>query len=287
MFARLFSSRAGYLFRTFVTDRVHTSKKLIASGVLISGASLTQMRSFADAAKPSIEVTEPLIYQYQICPFCHRVKAYLDYLKVDYKVVEVNPLTKSEISFSKEHKKVPIAIIDGNTIPDSKNIINILTEKYDAKKNPNFFTSDSDEWMEWSEKKLAVMLYPNITRSFDESWECFEYSLSVPTWNPIERQVVRASGAVAMFFANGKIKKKYNIQDERKELNELLLTWTNALGDKKYLHGNSITFPDLMVYGVLRAIKGFKTFNEIMQENPILKKWYDNVALEVVSHEKK
>ena len=34
------------------------------------------------------------LFQYKICPFCHRVKAYLDFNGFSYKTVEVNPLTK-------------------------------------------------------------------------------------------------------------------------------------------------------------------------------------------------
>ena len=229
----------------------------------------------------------PVIYQYQICPFCHRVKAYLDFLGVDYEVVEVNPLTKSEISFSKEHKKVPIAVIDGNTLTESGVIVKYLTDHFSntAKLPEGFFPEDSDKWMEWSEKRLAVMLYPNITRSFEESWECFGYSDNVASWSPIMRMMVRTAGPTAMFFANGKIKKKYNIVDERKELKEVLTEWTDALNGKKFLHGDQVSLPDLMVYGVLRAIRNFQTFREIMQDNATLKTWFDNVDSVAASHE--
>jgi hypothetical protein len=55
-------------------------------------------------------------------------------LKVPYKTVEVNPITKSEISFSKEHKKVPIMSIDGKIVVDSKLIIETL--EYELSKDP-------------------------------------------------------------------------------------------------------------------------------------------------------
>ena len=55
------------------------------------------------------------------------------------------------------------------------------------------------------------------------------------------------AGTLAMTMANGKIKKKYGIVDERKELQLCLNDWVDALGDKQYLHGDKITLPDLMV----------------------------------------
>jgi microsomal prostaglandin-E synthase 2 len=42
---------------------------------------------------------QPLVklYQYSICPFCHRSKALLAYSHTDYSAVEVNPITRKEI----------------------------------------------------------------------------------------------------------------------------------------------------------------------------------------------
>lgn len=42
----------------------------------------------------------------QPCPFCNKVRAVLDYHKLPYTVVEVNPMRKKELEFSKDYKKV-------------------------------------------------------------------------------------------------------------------------------------------------------------------------------------
>ena len=51
--------------------------------------------------------------------------------RVPYNVIEVNPLTKSELNWSKEYRKVPIAVIessDGKRIlNESENIIQHIT----------------------------------------------------------------------------------------------------------------------------------------------------------------
>ena len=231
------------------------------------------------------------MYQYKICPFCNRVKSYLDYLKIPYRTVEVNPLTKGEVKFSKDYRKVPIVLFEGLQVNDSTPIIDHISNdiiKADPvlkEKHKNLFTKDSKKWSEWSEKRLAVMLYPNITRNMEESWECFEYTNHVKEWNVLNRMTTRALGSVAMSFANGKIKKKYNIVDERKELQECLHEWTSELGSKHFLHGDKITLPDLYVFGVLRAIEGFRTHTEIMTSNPTLSSWYQRMKGEVFSCE--
>ena len=72
------------------------------------------------------------LYEYKICPFCNKVKAYLDFLELDYTSVEVNPLTKREINFQKEITKVPVATLSGVTIGESADIINNITERLSA-----------------------------------------------------------------------------------------------------------------------------------------------------------
>lgn len=133
-----------------------------------------------------------------ICPYCNKVKALLDYLKVDYETVEVDPLTKSEIAFSKDYKKVPIASIKGKQINGSEEIMkqlldgsSVIKKKMDEKKLKAFFTDDSDKWNEWSEKKLAIMLYPNITRSYDDSFDALAYVADNPKWSYVHRLSIR------------------------------------------------------------------------------------------------
>ena len=258
-----------------------------ALGLTVVGAGViaSKPRTLCTAA-PSAEVAapfKPTIYQYVICPFCSRVKAYLDFCGVEYESIEVDPLLKGEIKKLRTvTKKVPIAVINGVTVEDSGNIIEIITQMGNNKEikafpGPDFFPADTQEWTLWSEKKLAVMLYPNISRNLEESWECFSYADDVPTWNYFQRKLVRIAGTGAMTAVNGKIKAKYHIKDERAELKETIQVWTNALQGKKFLHGDKVTMPDVMVFGVLRAIKGLRTFNEVMTENPALKEWYANV----------
>ena len=250
-----------------------------------SSGSVGKLPLKKDFGKKSIpEIT---VYQYKICPFCNRVKAYLDFLNIPYTVVEVNPLTKGEIKFSKDYKKVPLVTIGNTQVNDSSPILEHITINLVATENADkvgFFPEDTQKWSDWSEKRLAVMLYPNITRSLGESWECFRYTSDVLEWNPLTRIGTRVAGAAAMTLANGKIKKKYNIVDERAELDNTLQEWISAVESSSsqgpFLHGAQVTLPDLMVYGVLRSIEGLSTWKEIMDNNPKLRTWYNEVEKE-------
>lgn len=49
------------------------------------------------------------LYQYKTCPFCSKVRAFLDFHALPYHVVEVNPVRRTEIKFS-SYRKVPILV---------------------------------------------------------------------------------------------------------------------------------------------------------------------------------
>lgn len=76
------------------------------------------------------------LFQYDVCPWCNKVKAVLDYNDIPYRAVEVNPLLKTELKFSEGYKKVPIMLTaEGEQINDSNEIIqHLLKDMTPAKK---------------------------------------------------------------------------------------------------------------------------------------------------------
>ena len=69
------------------------------------------------------------LYQYEACPFSHKVRAYLKYKKLKFETVEVNPFSKKELSFSKDYKKVPVAVINDIQINNSYDIIKYVRKE--------------------------------------------------------------------------------------------------------------------------------------------------------------
>jgi microsomal prostaglandin-E synthase 2 len=228
----------------------------------------------------SVSASPITFYQYKICPFCNRVKAFLDYNKMAYRAIEVNPISKKEIKFS-GFTKVPVATIGDHTMEDSMKIIEYLRDSSSLASNKTkvheLWTEDTEKWVQWSESKLAILLYPNITRTFGDSWKAFQYCDEVKSWSASERILNRYLGPVAMYLVSSKIKKKHGIVDEKSELDALLKEWTNALGTNRFLHGEKITLPDLMVFGVLRGIHELPAFSDLMSRNLPLKQWYQGV----------
>merc|ERR1711871_1288476 len=148
----------------------------------------------------------------------------------------VNPVSKEEIKEAwntSEYKKVPIARIGGEQVNDSlviiEELVNVLVKngKIAAPEVEKFSGGSAKEWTDWAGKSLGVLLFPNITRNFSESWQAFGYINDVPHFGTKAKVVNRVLGPVAMWAAQGKIKKKYNIDDEREELYAALKLWTN------------------------------------------------------------
>ncbi|XP_041854865.1 prostaglandin E synthase 2 [Melanotaenia boesemani] len=66
------------------------------------------------------------LYQYKTCPFCSKVRAFLDYHGLPYEIVEVNPVMRQEIKWS-TYRKVPILMVDNELqLNDSSVIISSL-----------------------------------------------------------------------------------------------------------------------------------------------------------------
>ncbi|GFS33190.1 glutathione S-transferase family protein [Actinidia rufa] len=154
-----------------------------------------------------------VLYQYEACPFCNKVKAFLDYHDIPYKIVEVNPMNKKEIKWS-DYKKVPILMVDGEQMVDSSG---------------NFSLTD--------------------------------------------RIIAKYAGAAAMYFVSKKLKKKYNITDERAALYEAADTWVDALKGRNFLGWSTPNLADLAVFGVLRPIRHLKSGRDIV-ENTHIGDWY-------------
>ncbi|XP_055742514.1 prostaglandin E synthase 2-like isoform X1 [Salvelinus fontinalis] len=66
------------------------------------------------------------LYQYKTCPFCSKVRAFLDYHRLPYEIVEVNPVMRKEIRWS-TYRKMPILMVNDDVqLNDSSVIISAL-----------------------------------------------------------------------------------------------------------------------------------------------------------------
>jgi microsomal prostaglandin-E synthase 2 len=96
--------------------------------------------------KSGLEIT---LFQFQTCPFCCKVRSFLDYSGLSYNVVEVDAVLRQSIKWSKHTKKVPIVLVkskDGQYVQlnDSSLIISTISSllvdsKSDVKELVKFY----------------------------------------------------------------------------------------------------------------------------------------------------
>ncbi|KAI4347266.1 hypothetical protein L6164_008090 [Bauhinia variegata] len=248
-----------------------------AAGALIAvvtATSLGQEVYAKESALPEAVPKDVILYQYEACPFCNKVKAFLDYYDIPYKVVEVNPISRKEIKWS-DYKKVPILMVDGEQLNDSSAIIDKLSEKVFSKKKADL-TSEEDEetkWRQWVDNHLVHVLSPNIYRNTSEALEAFDYITSNGNFSFTEKITVKYAGAAAMYFVSKNLKKKYNITDERAALYEAAETWADSLNGREFLGGSNPNLADLAVFGVLRPIRYLRSGKD-MVEHTRIGEWY-------------
>lgn len=259
--------------------RLKTLTKNIASRTFSRTFSSPILSSTARQSLPAIT-----LYGYKICPYCNKIKSLLDYLKLPYDQVEVDPLSKKELAFSPDYRKVPIVMVDGAQINDSGPIIEAILETLEQK---DFLTEQSmrqlregatdapevKKWTEFADKKLAVLMYPNLCASFSSAYAAFGYAHSIEGWTLGRKLLIHLAGTLAGRAGSGRLKKKYNIDDERVALLDVIQQWVEQLGGRAFHGGEAPDLADLSVFGVLRAVEGHPLHADMLASSEI-GTWY-------------
>ncbi|KJH40949.1 glutaredoxin [Dictyocaulus viviparus] len=111
---------AAYVGLSSISDHADVRAKKL-SGERVNGGISRMVLNAHDKTELNLR-----LYQYQSCPFSCKVRAFLDYYGFSYEVVEVNPITKSQLGFSKDYRKVPIITSGELVLKDSSLIISKL-----------------------------------------------------------------------------------------------------------------------------------------------------------------
>lgn len=279
-------------------------------------------RIVSDSDKTGLDLK---LYQYQSCPYCCKLRAFLDYYGFSYDVIEVHPVTKSQIKFSKDYKKVPIlhSSCCDKALVESSVVISIL-QTYLLRKNatlsdvidlypahttadpkskkpkvtyPNEFVimpereiesheelqnlRDEREIREWVDNKFIHLISPNVYRTWSEALETFQHFDKVGEWernfSTVGRYMAIYVGAAAMWQISKILKKRHNIDDERKALSDAIEHFLATKGtDRKFAGGKTPNLADLALYGALNSFNGCAAFNELRSNKPFCE-WFDAV----------
>jgi hypothetical protein len=110
-----------------------------------------------------------------------------------------------------------------------------------------------------------------------------------------QKYSIQYIGSLAMYFAAGKIKKKYGLDDVRVALDEALVELesglkesaaSSSLSKTRFLnHSESPHLGDLAVFGVLKGLEGLPILEDILQDDryPTIRDWFSAMNSQIES----
>ena len=235
------------------------------------------------------------LFQYQTCPFCNKVRAYLDWAGVPYEVVEVNPMGKKELEFS-GLKSVPVVTVDHIVMNESSSIISAFDQlftHYQHKRqqaaapvhtavhtsataaSAALSSADSpdsvDYWRAWVDNKLIYLTAPNLYTSLSASLQAMDYIMTQSSLPASQRYLSKYVGGPMMYFVSEyRLKKKRGITDARQQLYDALRQWSSQAVQQRgrgggFSGGEKADLSDVAVFGVCRAFMGFPAGEDILR----------------------
>ncbi|MCW5828806.1 MAG: glutathione S-transferase N-terminal domain-containing protein [Deltaproteobacteria bacterium] len=222
------------------------------------------------------------LYQFELCPFCHKVKAGLELKGVPYRKVEVNPLNKKELPPLPQGspKKVPVVTLNGKLVEDSTAILKALDEQ--VKGPVTFLPADpearakSEMIEQWVDDDLTYALPTVIYGTREEAFKAAQVTARTSNFGFFQNLMVRAGGSLIMYQVSKRILKKRNQTDGHAWVRKELDRFEGWLGDQPFACGSEPTLADVAVHGALKCIEEFPAFGEAMSR-PKLKAWFDRV----------
>ncbi|TNN52420.1 Prostaglandin E synthase 2 [Liparis tanakae] len=246
------------------------------------------------------------LYQYKTCPFCSKVRAFLDYHGLPYEVVEVNPQLNDSsviisslktylISRDKSVSDILRCYPEMKSVNDRGKEVTEYANKYwvmlgegeAAALYPDKGAQKEErKWRQWADDWLVHLVSPNVYRTSGEALASFDYIVREGKFGTYEGFFAKYVGAAAMFLIAKRLKSRYQLQDDvRQDLYKAVNDWVAAIGKKrKFMGGDHPNLADLNVFGVLRVMEGLQAFDDMM-DNTKVKGWYRRVERAALQHE--
>jgi glutathione S-transferase len=223
-------------------------------------------------------VKEATLYQFSLCPFCSKVRSGLALKGIPYKLVEVNPRTKAELPVLPQGapRKVPVLVVDGETVWDSTEILRFLDRAYPD--TQNFRPSDSalckraDEIEDWVDEEFIKALPTVLYGTIQEASKAAAVVARSSKLSKTQSLGIMLGGSAVMYLVAKRILKKSGRKDGHAWVAENLDKVEGWLGEQAFLCGNTMTLADVAVHGALMCVEEFPVFESI-KARPRLRAW--------------
>ena len=222
------------------------------------------------------------LYQFELCPFCHKVKAGLELKGIPFSKVEVNPMGKKELPDlpTDSPRKVPVIEANGELIPDSTAILNYLDARYEGALR--FLPADPEVRAkavaieQWVDDVLVMALPTVIYGTWREALTAAQVTARTSNFGFFQNMSVRAGGPLIMHQIAKRILKKNDRTDGHQWVGEALDRVEEWLGDEAFVAGPALTLGDVAIHGALSCVRDFPIFEKVTSR-PRLSSWFRRV----------
>lgn len=271
--------------------RLGGTTAFVGGGIFYYNTSCRSLAKSSESPKDNIVITTPrsissveldniiknkeiTLYQYEACPFCSKVRSFMDYNDIPYHIIEVNPMKKKALEkISPEYKKVPVIQIGDQILHDSTEIINFFCQSKGIE-----LTQDDSQWRRWIAKDMLYLLSPNMYRTFSESIQAFDYITEISNFSTIEKLQVKYGGALIMYLVAKKNKNAHNLTDVRESLYKVIDVWVkDAVGAKQFVGGSSPSIADIEMFGIIRAVRPLEATWNDLASNTGISEWFSRM----------
>jgi glutathione S-transferase len=228
----------------------------------------------------STESSEALIlYQFDISPFCDKVRRVMDWKGLDYHCVDIPIAGTLGIRKHNSIGKVPVLEHTGQKIPDSSDIVRYLEKTFAHKsllpEDPlerahcHILEDWADESLYFYEMTLRFTTPGNAAVNVPRLLE-HDHPLAQKILNPILRF---GMGMIVNMQGTGRKPLSHLLQDVKQHTEAL----NSLLSGGDWLVGQNLSLADISVFVMLDCIMDAKESAEIIQSYPRILAWMARV----------
>jgi len=239
----------------FATSAIQSLRRAVAED---------DVKDELDPAVSDILKADIVLYQFETCPFCHKVRAFLDFHNIPYRVVEVNPLWKTELKQVSDYNKVPLMKINGKEVRDSDRIIDTLHGYLLRQNQDTPFTDKEKQWRAYVNDILLRLFTANVYQTLNDSFQMMDYISKSSNFSAFGKLSAYWAGSIAMYMLGRKRRKQLG-SDPRQalygEVNKVVESLRTS--GKPFLNGDKPGDADVFVFAMFRALEPLRVFADI------------------------
>lgn len=228
-------------------------------------------------------LSDTVLYQFALCPFCSKVRAGLELKGIPYRTVEVNPRTKAGLPELPEGapRKVPVLAVGDTLVHDSTAILRFLDDAFPEtvrfRPEASALRQRADELEEWVDAELIRALPTVLYGTWREAGRAAAVVARSSKLNLAQDFGVKLAGPVIMHLVAKRLLKKSGRKDGHAWVNENLDQIETWLGDQPYVCGSALTIADVAILGAFSCVKDFPIYKSI-EARPRLRAWLARMA---------